>query len=119
MEILDAILTQLLSALPIVAAVTATLVIDFVRNRVGDVVPRAMYPILLPLAGAVVAGVAKGVGADIGDFNPSTVDLSMWETVVAGALTGSATVGLKEARKSLTRLREPIDDDIDFDGPHA
>lgn len=116
LEILDAVLAQLLAALPLVAAVLATLLIDAVRNRLGDVVPRTLYPIMLPLAGAVVAGIAKGVGADIGDFNPSTADLSMWETVIAGALTGSATVGLKEARKAVGKLREPIDD-IDLDGP--
>lgn len=114
-EILDAVLAQLLSALPLVAAVVATLAIDFVKTHFGEVVPRTLYPILLPLAGAVVAGIAKGVGADIGDFNPATADLSMWETVVAGALTGSATVGLKEARKAVSKLREPIDD-IDYDG---
>ena len=116
MEILDAILEQLLSALPLIAAVLATLIIDCVRNRAGDVVPRAFYPILLPLAGAVVAGLAKGVGADIGDFNPSTADFSTWETVVAGALAGSATVGLKEARKSLDKLRKPFDEIDPLDG---
>lgn len=109
MDMIDAILEQLLSALPLVAAVVATLLIDFVRSRLGEVVPRVLWPILLPIVGAVIAGVARGVGYDIGEFNPSTSDLSMWETVLAGALTGSATVGLKEARKSIGRLRRPFD----------
>lgn len=104
--IIDQVIDQLIAALPLVAAVAATLAIDFVRTYLGDVIPRVLWPILLPIAGALVAGVAKAFGADIGDFNPNTIDFSMWETIVAGALTGAATVGLKEARKSIGRLAE-------------
>src|SRR5690606_33499137 len=103
--LLDSILEQLVSALPIIAAAAASYIVTAVNRYVGEIVPKFLYPVLLPIAGAVVAGTAKAVGVDIGGVNPSTADFSMWEAIIAGALTGGGAVWVYELRKSFARAR--------------
>lgn len=110
MELIDPILEQLIAALPIIAAAAASYLVTAVNRYVGEIVPKVLYPVLLPVAGAVVAGSAKAFGVDIGGFNPSTADFSAWETIIAGALTGGGAVWIYELRKSFSRARG--DDEI-------
>lgn len=100
-QLFPSLIGALLSALPLIAAAIVPPTLAYINAKVGEYVPRQFYPILLPIAGALVAGISKALGLDIGDFNPDTADLSMWETVVAGILVGSASVGLHQIPKQM------------------
>lgn len=98
---MDALIDQVLAALPLIAAAAVPMLIATVKDQLTEFVPARYFPVLLPVLGALVAGVAKAVGFDIGDFNPETADLSAWETIVAGALVGSASIGIHQIRAQL------------------
>ena len=100
-QLMSNLIGALISALPLIAAAIVPPTLAYINSKIGEYVPKQFYPILLPLAGALVAGTAKAIGFDIGEFNPSTADLSMWETVVAGILVGSASVGLHQIAKQM------------------
>lgn len=100
-EIFIAMLDSIAQALPLIAAALVPPALAFINKWAGDTVPKHLYPILLPIAGAIVAGLSKAAGLDLGDFNPSTASLSMWETVVAGALVGHASIGVHQIKKQL------------------
>lgn len=89
-------LDQLLSALPlIIAAIVPPLVMGF-RNFIAPLVPGRLIPMLLPVAGGLVAGLANLAGVDLGDFNPETADLNAWQQVVTGVLVGLAAIGVHQ-----------------------
>lgn len=98
MPILDA----LQSALPLIIAALVPILIAKFNQHFGTLLPKQYYPIVLPIAGAVVAGTAKAVGFDVGDFNPETASLNMWQTIIAGALTGHAMVGMHQIKRQFT-----------------
>lgn len=102
-QLISNLIGALISALPLIAAAIVPPTIAFINKKVGEYVPRKFYPILLPIAGALVAGTAKALGFDIGEFDASTADLTMWQTVVTGLLVGSASVGLHQIPKQMAK----------------
>ena len=87
------------SAAPLVIAGLVSGALAAVHRWFGEVVPKRFYPILLPTAGAFLAAIAKMAGVDVGDFNPETADLTMWQTVAAGAASGWIAIGMHQVRK--------------------
>lgn len=110
-ELLAMLLERLIEALPLIAAAVVPVIVAAIRRAVRDRIPDYAWPVLLPIAGAVVATLARLGGADIGDFNPSTAGLSAWETAVAGALTGAASVGMHQLVRQLRKAAAPLDED--------
>ena len=95
------IFNSIASALPlIIAAIVPALVAAF-NKFFGERIDKRYYPILLPILGGVLAGLAKAAGFDIGDFNPETADLTTWQTIITGTLAGSASVGLHQIKKQV------------------
>lgn len=126
-EMLEIFVEQLAAALPLIAAAVVPIGVAAVRKFARDRIPSYLWPVLLPLAGATVASLARLGGFDLGDFNPSTADFDAWETAIAGALTGSASVGLHQLVAQAKRMRagddpppaDPTDDELDDDDPYA
>lgn len=100
------VLDALLSALPLIIAAVVPPALAYFNSKVGTIVPKHLYPILLPVLGALLAGAAKAAGFDVGDFNSETADLDMWQTVVAGALSGHAAIGIHQIKKQIEKQDE-------------
>lgn len=92
---------QLIAAIPLIAAAIASFAIAMFREHIWPVLPDYLIPIVLPIAGGIIAGLAKALGFDIGDFNAETADLTTWQTVIAGVLSGLAMTGLHQAQKQV------------------
>jgi membrane associated rhomboid family serine protease len=97
------LLDALSSAAPLIAAGLASMAIAFTREHVARLVKPKYLPILLPIAGGVVASVAQLVGFDVGDFNAETANLDAWQTAIAGVMTGGFMVGLHQIPKQLRK----------------
>lgn len=100
-EALATLAEQLIAALPLIAAAAVPMAVAWIRRVSHDRIPPEFWPILLPLAGAFVATIARLAGVDIAEFNPSTASFSAWETAIAGALTGAAAVGLHQVVRQM------------------
>lgn len=100
------VLDALLSALPLIVAAVVPPALAYFNSKVGAIVPKHLYPVLLPVAGALLAGAAKAAGFDVGDFNSETADLDMWQTMVAGALSGHAAIGIHQIKKQLDKSHD-------------
>lgn len=97
------LIDALISVTPVVAAALATLVVSYFRDSVSQWIRPKFYPVLLPIAGGVVASVAQLVGVDIGDLNAATADFNAWQTAIAGVMTGGFMVGLHQIPKQLKK----------------
>ena len=106
-QILDGIALTLTPMLPMFAAAATSALIAFARNQVNALMPPWTIPIVLPIAGGVVAGLAQAVGFDIGDFNPQTASLDGWQTVIAGTMTGGFAVALHQIVTQFKNRKNP------------
>jgi hypothetical protein len=106
-ELILQLLDALSSALPLIAAAIVPPVLAWFNANVGELIPKWLYPILLPIAGALVATAAKFAGFDFGDFNPETADLTTWQTIIIGAMAGSASVGIHQIKRQFEKRPSP------------
>ena len=67
------------------------------RKNVLAAVPSKYIPILLPVAGGVVAGAAAFFGVEVGDLGAGGV--GVWESAITGILIGAAAVGVHQIKK--------------------
>lgn len=70
-----------------------------VRSNVLAAVPSKFIPVLLPVAGGVVAGLAAVLGVDLGGTDLATAPTSVWESSIMGILIGAASVGVHQIKK--------------------
>jgi len=68
-----------------------------VRKFTGEAIPAKYIPIILPVAGGLVAGLAAAVGVNIPGFEAG--DASTWSSAVTGILIGAAAVGAHQIKK--------------------
>lgn len=101
-QTLDLIVTTVTPMLPMWAAALTAVAIAYTRAQVNRLVPSWAFPILIPLAGGLVSVGAQAVGYDLGDFNPQTAGLTMWQTAIAGTVTGGFSITLHQA---VTQIR--------------
>lgn len=96
---------SILEALPLIIAALVPPLLAWVRRKV-EIVPDQYIPILLPVAGAVVAIGAEFAGFNLGSFDAATADLSAWQTVVTGILSGLAANGVHQIGKQVRKSQD-------------
>lgn len=89
----------LVGLIPLVAAALTPPLVAACRQYVTDAVPPRWFPVLLPITGGFVAGVAHLVGVDAAVLQQTSAEVSAWETVVQGILVGSASVGVHQIKR--------------------
>lgn len=99
MNAFQPLLDALASAAPIIAAGIASALLSAVREHAEKWIKPKFYPVLLPIAGGLVASLGNLVGVDLGDFNAQTADFTLWQSAVAGVMTGGFMVGLNQIPK--------------------
>lgn len=96
-------LKPLLDALPLILAVVIPPVIAYLRGNVLSKIPGKYLPILLPVAGGVLAVIAAKFGVDGSVLTGGNVTADDWQTVIVAVLTGMASVGAHQAVKQLKK----------------
>jgi len=86
-----------METLPLILAVLVPPLVAVVRKFAGDSIPSKFIPIILPVAGGVVAGLASFLGVDIAGFVAG--DASTWGSAITGILIGAAAVGVHQISK--------------------
>lgn len=102
---------SIIEAIPLLIAALVPPLLAWVRRRV-EIVPDRYIPILLPVAGALVAIGAEFAGFNLGSFDAATADLSAWQTVVTGILSGLAANGVHQIAKQRAKAQD--DDEPGF-----
>jgi hypothetical protein len=100
---MQSLIDALVPLAPVIAAAIASVGLSLAREHIAPVIAPKWYPVLLPIAGGLVASAARFFGVDIGDLNPETADLDAWQTAVAGVMTGGLMVGLHQIPKQLSK----------------
>lgn len=93
----------IVQALPLIIAAIVPPLFAAVRTYITAVVPDKFIPLLLPIGGGVLAGIAAMLGIDASVLATVSTDPGAWETVTQGVLIGSASVGLHQAAKQIKK----------------
>lgn len=94
-----------LEALPLILAAIVPPLFAAVRKFLGEVIPATWIPVLLPVAGGVVAGIAHALGVDAAALQTTSFDPTIWQTVVEGILVGSASVGIHQIKRQRDKAK--------------
>lgn len=97
-------LEALIAMIPMIAAGITPPLIMIVRDQITKVVAPKWFPVMLPILGGVVAGIANLLGVDATILQTTSQDINAWETVVQGILAGSASVGLHQVGKQAKKV---------------
>ena len=90
---------QLIATIPLIAAIVVPPVVALLRQWIVKIIPTKWFPVLLPMAGGIVAGAAHIFGVDAGDLQADPSSVAAWEAVITGMVTGSAAVGVHQIAK--------------------
>ncbi len=87
----------ILETLPLIITVIVPPLFAAARSWFAAKIPSRAIPIILPIAGGVVGALANLTGVDASMLQTTSIDPSLWQTVVTGILTGFASNGLHQA----------------------
>jgi hypothetical protein len=90
---------KLIETIPLIIALIVPPVFAMVKGALGNLIPEKAIPVVLPIGGGILAGLASLVGVDASLLATISHDPSTWETVVQGILAGSAAVGIHQIKK--------------------
>lgn len=97
---------QLIATIPLIIALIVPPIVALVRTKLGALIPDHLIPVVLPIGGGILAGLASLVGVDATALAQISRDPSTWETVVQGILSGSAAVGIHQIRRQTQKAKE-------------
>lgn len=93
----------LIAALPLIAAAIVPPIVAVLREQIVKLVPSRWFPVLLPIGGGILAGIANLLGVDAAILQTTATDVSAWNTVITGIVSGSAAVGIHQVGKQLKK----------------
>lgn len=96
-------MNEFVAALPLIIAALVPPALAWFRAHVAALVPSRFIPLLLPIVGGLVSGIAYLVGFDVGDFDPTLADTTAWEAVIIGILTGLSSNGIHQIGRQLRK----------------
>ena len=95
----------IVETLPLILAAIVPPLFAAVKKYLGEAIPEAWIPVLLPIGGGIVAGLAHLVGVDATLLAEVSRDPAVWETVVQGVLVGSASVGVHQIKRQRDKAK--------------
>lgn len=90
---------QLVASIPLLISILVPPLFALTRGWFGGIVPDRLVPVLLPIGGGVVAGIAHLVGVDATILANYSSDPNAWETVITGIMSGLAAVGVHQIKR--------------------
>lgn len=94
---------QLIAALPLILAAVVPPLVAAVRGFLGEKIPAKWIPVILPIGGGIVAGVASMLGVDASALQTTSATPDTWSTVIQGILVGSAAVGVHQIKRQASK----------------
>lgn len=93
---MEAILNLLIEGVPLIAAAIVPIIVAGIR-KVTDKIPANLIPVILPVAGGLMASIGTLVGAEV---SPDVFsDDNLLSAAINGILVGSAAVGFHQIKK--------------------
>lgn len=98
-------LEAIMEALPLILAALVPPAVAQLRSWFSAKVPDEYIPVLLPLAGGILASLGNlvGVSVDVTSGGPT-----MWSDAVMGILMGAAAVGVHQIKKQRDKSKGAV-----------
>lgn len=90
---------QLIATLPLLISLLVPPLFALARGWFGGIVPDRLVPVVLPIGGGVVAGIAHLLGVDASILANYSSDPNAWETVITGIMSGLAAIGVHQIKR--------------------